>query len=265
MLLHNHYLELKEKKGVGIIRINRPPANAINCEMVDELFDMIDRVVSKDDIKAIIITGEAGFFVGGADIKMMQEHMEHNLPSFIEAYTVHLQRAFNKIEEIPKPVIAAINGHAMGGGCELALVCDFRFMAKGKAKIGLPEVKLGILPGAGGLQRLPRLIGKAKAMEMIIEGSLLSAEEALEIGLVHKVFNPAELFDQTFKYAEDLAKQATLAIGMIKKCINRGLETNVKAGLAYDIECQDHLFRSKDGIEGISAFIEKRAPSFSGK
>jgi len=263
--LHNNYLELKEKKGVGIIRINRPPANAINCEMVDELFDMIDRIVSKDDIKAIIITGEAGFFVGGADIKMMQEHMGHNLPSFIEAYTVHLQRAFNKIEEIPKPVIAAINGHAMGGGCELTLACDFRFMAKGKAKIGLPEVKLGILPGAGGLQRLPRLIGKAKAMEMIIKGSLLSAEEALEVGLVHKVFDLSELFDQTVKYAADMAKQATLAIGMIKKCINRGLETSVVAGLAYDIECQDHLFRSKDGIEGISAFIEKRDPSFSGR
>lgn len=263
--MHNNYLELKEKKGVGIIRINRPPANAINCEMVDELFDMIDRIVSKDDIKAIIITGEAGFFVGGADIKMMQEHMGHNLPSFIEAYTVHLQRAFNKIEEIPKPVIAAINGHAMGGGCELTLACDFRFMAKGKAKIGLPEVKLGILPGAGGLQRLPRLIGKAKAMEMIIKGSLLSAEEALEVGLVHKVFDLSELFDQTVKYAADMAKQATLAIGMIKKCINRGLETSVVAGLAYDIECQDHLFRSKDGIEGISAFIEKRDPSFSGR
>jgi enoyl-CoA hydratase len=262
--LDYQYLELKEQKGVGIVKINRPPANALNQEMVEELHSIVDQLAIKEDIRALIFIGNDKFFAGGADIKMMQEHKDKDLLAFIEGFTVHLQRVYNKIEEIPKPVIAAVNGFAAGGGCELALACDFRFMAKGKSKIGLPEVKLGLLPGAGGLQRLPRLIGKAKAMEMIIEGSLLSAEEALEIGLVHKIFEPNDLFDKTLAYAENLARQATVAIGTIKNCIHRGLDTNMKAGLAFDIDSQDKLFKSQDAMEGISAFIEKRPAVFKG-
>jgi enoyl-CoA hydratase len=264
-LLHYNFLEVEQRGGVGIVKINRPPANAISYEMVEDLLSFTDDASSNDTIKAITITGTNDFFVGGADIKMMQQHRDKDLPSFMEAYTVHLQRAFNKIEEIPKPVIAAINGYALGGGCELALACDFRYMAKGKAKIGLPEVKLGLLPGAGGLQRLPRLVGKGKALEMIVKGSLLNAEEAREIGLVNDIFDQNELFDKTFEFADDLSKQATLSIGMIKRCINYGLNTNLKAGMSFDIECQDKLFKTADGMEGILAFIEKRKPVFQGK
>jgi enoyl-CoA hydratase len=252
-------------KGVGVVRINRPPANALNVDLVEELHSVVDELAANVNVRAVIFTGSGPFFAGGADIKMMQDLKGGDLPPFIEGFTVHLQRAYNKIEEMRKPVIAAINGYAAGGGCELALACDFRFMAKGKARIGLPEVKLGLLPGAGGLQRMPRIIGKAKAMELMLTGELLSAEEALEIGLVNKIFEQDELVSKTFEYAETLAKQATLAIGIIKQCINRGLDTNVKAGLAFDIDSQDILFKSQDGMEGIDAFVQKRPPVFKGR
>jgi enoyl-CoA hydratase len=259
------FLEIEENKGVGIVRLNRPPANALNVELVEELHSVVDEMVLKESIRALMFIGKERFFAGGADIKMMQEHKNKDLPAFIEGFTVHLQRVYNKIEEMPKPVVAAINGFAAGGGCELALACDFRFMAKGTARVGLPEIKLGLLPGAGGLQRLPRLVGKAKAMEMIVNGLLLNAEEALEVGLVHKIFEPGALFNKTFEYAEQLAKQATLAVGTIKKCINKGLQSDIRAGLAFDIDMQDRLFKSEDAMEGIAAFIEKRTPFFKGK
>lgn len=263
--MNYQFLEIEENKGVGIVRLNRPPANALNVELVEELHSVVDEMLLKESVRAVIFIGKERFFAGGADIKMMQEHKDKDLPAFIEGFTVHLQRVYNKIEEMPKPVIAAINGFAAGGGCELALACDFRFMAKGTARVGLPEIKLGLLPGAGGLQRLPRLVGKAKAMEMIINGLLLKAEEALEAGLVHKIFEPDALFDKTFEYAEQLAKQATLAVGTIKRCINKGLQSDIRAGLAFDIDMQDRLFKSQDAMEGIAAFIEKRTPFFKGK
>lgn len=258
-------LDLEVNEGVGIIRINRPPANALNVEMVKELHGVIDEVTGNEKIRSVIFTAQGSFFIGGADIKMMQEQMGTDFPAFMEGYTVHLQRAFNKIEAMPKPVIAAINGYAAGGGCELALSCDFRFMAMGKARIGLPEVKLGILPGGGGLQRMPRLIGKAKALELIIEGTLLTAQEALEAGLVNKIFPREDLMEETVEYAKRLASQATRAIGVIKQCIHEGMDTNTRAGLAFDIDSQDTLFKTEDGIEGITAFIEKRSPLFTGK
>ena len=259
------FLEQQVNNGVGVVWISRLPANALNVELSEELHSVVDELTTNENVRAVIFTGKGPFFAGGADIKMMEDRKGETLPSFMEAYTVHLQRLFNKIEDMSKPVIAAINGHATGGGCELALACDFRFMAKGKARMGLPEVKLGLLPGAGGLQRMPRLIGKAKAMELIITGALLSAEEALEIGLVHKIFEADELMEKTFEYAESLAKQAPLAIGAIKLCINRGLDTNMKTGLAFDIDSQDRLFKSQDAMEGIVAFIEKRKAVFKGK
>lgn len=258
-------LDLEVTDGVGIIRINRPPANALNVELVKELHLVIDEVAEVEKIRSVIFTAQGSFFVGGADIKMMQEHMGEDFPAFMEGYTVHLQRAYNKIEAMPKPVIAAINGYAAGGGCELALSCDFRFMAKEKARIGLPEVKLGILPGGGGLQRMPRLIGKAKALELIIQGNLLTAEEALEAGLVNKIFSQEDLMGESIEYAKKLATQATRSIGIMKQCIHEGMDTNTRAGLAFDIDSQDTLFTTQDGIEGITAFIEKRSPVFTGK
>jgi enoyl-CoA hydratase len=258
-------MDLEENKGVGIIRINRPPANALNYELVEELHTMVDEVASKEEIRALIFTSAIEIFVSGADIKMMEDRKGETLCSFMEAFTVRLQTLFNRIEEMPKPIIAAINGHAMGGGCELALACDFRFMARGEPKIGLPEVRLGLLPGAGGIQRIARLLGKARAMDMIVNGLLLSAEEALKIGLVHRVFDPDQLLSRTIDYAKGLSSQATLAIGMIKRCINKGLDTNLMVGLSLDIECQDKLLKSQDAAEGIAAFIQKRTPTFRGK
>ena len=258
-------IDLQIDKAVAVVRINRPPANALNGELVEELHGVVDELTANDEVRAVVFTAQGDFFIGGADIKMMKERLGKDFPAFMEGYTVHLQRAYNRIQEMPKPVIAAINGFAAGGGCELALACDFRFMATGKARIGLPEVKLGILPGGGGLQRMPRVIGKAKALELIIEGRLLTAEEALEIGLVNKIFAPDELMEKTLAYAHQLASQATMAIGVIKRCIHEGMDTHTRAGLAFDIDSQDELFRTEDGIEGITAFIQKRSPVFVGR
>ncbi|MFZ3047863.1 MAG: enoyl-CoA hydratase/isomerase family protein [Desulfatirhabdiaceae bacterium] len=260
-----HFFDPQLTKNVCVVHINRPPANALSLEVVEELHSLVDELSADDAVRAVIFTAQGPFFIGGADIKMMKEHMGSELPAFMERYTVHLQRALNKVEEIPKPVIAAINGFAAGGGCELALACDFRFMATGKARIGLSEVKLGILPGGGGLQRMPRLVGKAKALELIIEGRLLTAEEALEIGLVNRIYEPEDLMAGAMDYAEKLSMQATKAIGIIKKCIHTGMDTAIKAGLGFDIDSQDLLFKSHDGIEGIEAFISKRPPKFIGK
>ncbi|BBO84183.1 3-hydroxybutyryl-CoA dehydratase [Desulfosarcina ovata subsp. sediminis] len=259
------FLKYRVEQGVGVVTIDRPPANALNSDLVEELHTAIDALTDDDAVRAAVFTAEGPFFVGGADIKMMQALKGKDLPPFIEGYTVHLQRAYNKIEAMPKPVIAAINGYAAGGGCELALACDMRFMAKGKLKIGLPEVKLGLLPGGGGLQRMPRLIGKSKAMELLFTGELVDAETALDIGLVHRIVEPERLMEETLRFAEKLAGQATLAIGIIKQCVNYGLNTNVKAGLAFDIDAQDILFKSQDGMEGIEAFVQKRPPNFAGK
>lgn len=259
------FLKYRVARGVGVVTIDRPPANALNNALVEELHTAIDALTTDDDVRAAVFTAEGAFFVGGADIKMMQEHKGNKLPPFIEAFTVHLQRAYNKIEQMPKPVIAAINGYAAGGGCELALACDMRFMAKGKARIGLPEVKLGLLPGGGGLQRMPRLIGKGKAIELLMTGELVDAETALEIGLINRAIEPERLMEETLQVAHQLAGQATFAIGTIKQCVNYGLNTNVKAGLAFDIDAQDNLFKSHDGMEGIEAFVQKRAPAFTGR
>ncbi|MEW6263572.1 MAG: enoyl-CoA hydratase-related protein [Thermodesulfobacteriota bacterium] len=259
------FIKHQSISSLSVVQINRPPANALNTGLVAELHSLIDQLAHDRRVRAVVFCGQGSFFAGGVDIKMMQERKGEDLPGFIEGFTVHLQRLYNKIEEMPKPVIAAINGHAAGGGCELALACDFRFMAKGKARIGLSEVKLGLLPGAGGLQRMPRIIGKAKALELTITGRLINAEEALEIGLVHKIFDEEKLLDGTIKYATELSKQATLAIGHIKNCIHKGFDTGLMAGLGNDIDAQDKLFYSHDGMEGIEAFVQKRPPVFEGR
>lgn len=258
-------LKYNVKNQVAEVRFNRPPANALDTTLVDELHLALDALETDSEVRAVVFTGQGPFFIGGADIKMMQDHKGPELPAFMEAFTVHLQRVINRIEVLPKPVIAAVNGFAAGGGCELALACDFRFMATGKARIGLPEVKLGLLPGGGGLQRMPRLVGLSKAIELMVMGRLVSAEEALEIGLVNRIYAPDVLMAETLAFAEKLATQATMAIGVIKGCVNHGLDATIRDGLSFDIDAQDNLFKSRDGMEGIEAFVNKRPAVFHGR
>jgi enoyl-CoA hydratase len=171
----------------------------------------------------------------------------------------------DKIQNLSKPVIAMINGHALGGGCELALCCDFRFMEKDRARIGLPEINLGIISAAGGTQRMCRLLGRGKATELLFEGTQIGAEEALKIGLIHKAFNREELLEKTLGYAHQLAKQAPIAIGLIKKCINEGVDVDLKRGLALEREALLMALQTEDAKEGVEAYLGKRPPVFKGR
>jgi enoyl-CoA hydratase len=170
-----------------------------------------------------------------------------------------------KLERLPQIVIAAIEGHAMGGGLEMALACDFRFMARGPARLAVPEVNIGAVPNMGGTQRLPRLIGKSHALEMLITGRQVDADKALAMGLVDQVYEPQELLPKTVEFAQELAQGPTLTIAMIKKCVNEGLEAPLSAGLALERETGRVFPRTEDFQEGVKAFVEKRSPNFQGK
>jgi len=257
------FLKLDNRDGVGIITINRPPTNAINLELLEEMDKIFDQVSEDTGIKAVVITSaNEKTFISGADVKSMDGTISQGRA--LSTDKIKVQDVFNKISYILKPVIAAINGHALGGGCEIALACDFRFMAKG-GKIGLTEVLFGLLPGAGGTQRLVRLLGRAKATELLFRGLRLSAEEALEIGLVDKIFNPKDLLNEAVSYAKTFTRQAPMALKEIKRCINAAWEMGIKEGLGLESEAFRRLISTEDVKEGLKAFIEKREPTFKGR
>ncbi len=257
------FLNLSTEDGILIVRINKPPANPLDMELIGELSRIFDIFSNSEDGKVMIITGGIdNIFIAGADIKMLGDMSEN----IAEKVTDKFQACFNKLMEMPKIIIAAINGHALGGGCELALACDFRFMAdREKVYIGLPEVTLGILPGAGGTQRLPRLIGISKALELIIFGKRLTPREALQIGIVDKVFPPEDLIKKSIDFARDLTRGATKSIGLIKRAINQGLQRDIYTGLKIEKEAFIEVFKTDDAKEGLRAFIEKRKPEFKGR
>lgn len=255
------FVSISKKDSIGLISLNRPPANTYNLEFVQEFSNAIDECRFNDEIKGVILTSSLKMFSGGADIQMLKT----STPEYKAAFCIFCQETLNKMERLPKIVIAAINGHCVGGGLEIALACDFRFMAKGDFKIGLPEIKLGVLPGTGGTQRLPRLIGKARALDMMITGELLGPEEALNIGLVQKVFPPEQLMDKTIGYLSGLTKGPTRAIGLIKLSVLNGLETSIDQGLCIERELQNRLFVTEDAHEGLAAFLEKREAKFKGR
>jgi len=213
------------------------------------------------DVGIVIITGAGEkAFVAGADIKEMKDMSPLEARNFMHFG----QGVFNDIENLPKPTIAAVNGFALGGGCELALSCDM-IIASEKAKFGLPEVTLGIHPGFGGTQRLPRLIGSAKAKELIFTGKMIDANEALRIGLVNKVVPPENLMDVAKALAQKILKNGQLAIRLVKSAINAGLNVPLEKGLAYEAVTQGLAFTTEDKNEGLEAFLEKRKPNFKGK
>lgn len=256
-----NFLSIELDENVAIIKMNRPPSNPINKDFVSELATAFDDVASNDDVKVVIITSALErFFVAGADIKMILNMTEKES----DETTAFFQKSFQKLNDMPKIVIAAINGFALGGGFELALACDYRFIAKGKHTIGLPETSLGIIPGAGGTQRLVRLVGY-KALDLLINKTQLTPEEAYSLGLVDAVYEPEELMQESLKFAKRLTKMATKAIGIAKRCVYKGVELPLLEGLALEKDGFVEVFKTEDAKEGLTAFIEKRKPEFKGK
>lgn len=246
---------------LGIITIDRPQAlNALNTKVLRDLENAIDHADIDQGVQVIILTGEGRAFVAGADIAEMMEKS----PIEGREFTRLGQSVFGKIENLGKVVIAAVNGFALGGGCELTLACDIT-IASEEAQIGLPEVTLGIHPGFGGTQRLPRLVGRTKAKELIFTGDMIDAQEAERIGLVNKVVPRGKLLEEAKKIGERIASNGPLAVKLAKSAINRGLDVSLEAGLAYESETVSLTFSTEDKKEGMRAFLEKRKPLFKGR
>jgi len=253
-------LIVEQEENTGIVTLNRPPANPINFAVLNELDEVLTKWEKDKAVRAVIITGagERGFSAG-FDLKTA------GTPDGEKAMS-RGQEVFGHIEKYPKPVIAAINGFALGGGCELAMACHFRLMLNSQQVVmGQPEIDRGIIPGWGGTQRLPRLVGKTKALEMLLLGTRVSAPEALSIGLVTRVSQPGQLMNDAKELAKTLAKKAPIAVQIILDAVTRGLETSTEQGVKIELEGSQRVSKTKDAIEGAIAFIEKREPVFTGE
>lgn len=252
---------LTRANGIGTISINRPKAlNALNYETMLELKQLVGNIAQDTTVKVIIITGSGDkAFVAGADITEMQSM------TAIEGRNWGRmgQEVFSMIENLPQPVIAAINGFALGGGCELAMACDIR-IASEKAKFGQPEVSLGITPGFAGTQRLPRLVGRAAAKELLFTGDVIDAETAFRLGLVNKVVAAEELLDKAKALAEKILTRAPQAVQLCKVAVNNGMNMDTQSAYAYEAEVFGLCFATLDQKEGMSAFVERRSPKFTG-
>ena len=252
--------------GVAVFTIDDPPANTYTYEMMRDLDDAILRARFDEDVHVIVIRGQGEkFFSAGANINMLRT----SDPYFKYFFCLHANETLSRLEQTPKLVIGALNGHTVGGGLEIALACDIRIARKDAGKIGLPEVNLGVLPGTGGTQRLGRLLGKSKAIELMVEGRTFGFDEALDLGLVNKMF---EGDDETFhaqimEYARQFTPphKASRAVGRIKRSVCSGVEVPFSEGLAIERELQQLLFQGDDAREGLAAYVERRAPEFSGR
>jgi enoyl-CoA hydratase len=251
---------LVETRGrVGIITLNRPQAlNALNNQLMRELMDALDAFDKNDSIGAMVITGNEKAFAAGADIKEMADK------SALEMTQSDHIAAFGRIRTIQKPVIAAVSGWALGGGCEVALSCDM-IVASESAKFGQPEINIGVIPGAGGTQRLTRAVGKALAMEVILNDRKLTAQEALQYGLVNRVVPVSDYLNEALKLADEIASRAPQAVRAAKKMINASFESSLTNGLAEEKQVFYNLFSTEDQKEGMKAFVEKRKPEWKGK
>ena len=250
---------VEQENGIATVTINRPESlNALNKETLEELLACFKDLSLNDQIKAIILTGSGEkAFVAGADISFMQNLTAHQSRKF--GQLGHL--VMHTIENTPQPVIAAINGFALGGGCELALACDMRF-ASDNAKFGQPEVNLGVVPGFGGTQRLPRLIGKGLANELLFTGNIIDSVEALRIGLINRVYSQEELQTACMQIAKTMAKKGPVAVRLCKEAVNNGVEMDLTRGCAYEADLFALCFASDEQTEGMTAFLEKRSPKF---
>ncbi|SDD86425.1 short-chain-enoyl-CoA hydratase [Sporomusa acidovorans] len=255
-------LLITEAAGIAVVSLNRPEAlNALNSTVLNDLSAAFDEVAGNDTVKAVILTGAGEkSFVAGADITQMKDMNVVEAKLFAEKG----QSVFLKIEQFPKPVIAAINGFALGGGCELAMACDIR-IASENARFGQPEVGLGIIPGFGGTQRLARLVGRGMAKFLIYTADIIDAQEALRIGLVQKVTTPEALLDEAHSIVKRILKKSSIAVSLVKDAINRGMEMDIANAMQYEAYIFGTCFASEDQKEGMAAFVEKRKPSFCGQ
>jgi enoyl-CoA hydratase len=243
---------------VGLIRLNRPQAlNALNQGLIDELNAALSAFEKDAGIGALVLTGSEKAFAAGADIKEMRPK------SYMDAYLEDFLTSWEGISRLRKPIVAAVAGFALGGGCELAMMCDF-ILAADTAKFGQPEIKLGIIPGAGGTQRLTRFVGKSKAMEMCLTGRMMDAAEAERAGLVSRVIAADKLLEEALKTAAAIAALSLPSVMIAKECVNRAYETTLSEGVRFERRVFHSLFATEDQKEGMGAFIEKRPPAFKG-
>ncbi len=249
------FVNFEQQGAVAILTINRPEAlNALNSQVLSDLDEAITKVEASDDIHAVVLTGAGRSFVAGADIGEMKGFSAVDGKKF----GVHGGGVFLRLENLSKPVIAAVNGFALGGGCELSMACDIR-IASEKAKFGQPEVGLGITPGFGGTQRLPRIVGISKAMELILTAKVINAAEAERIGLVSAVYPPEELMGKAMELANAICANAPIAVAESKRCIRMGMQTDIATGSAFEAEAFGVTCGTEDKNEGMGAFLEKRA------
>ncbi len=245
------------KDSIIIATLNRPEAlNALNDYLMDELSDVVDQYEENNNLKCLILTGSEKAFAAGADIKQMQPK------SYMDVYKEDfITRNWERISRCRKPTIAAVSGYALGGGCELAMMCDF-IVASDSAKFGQPEINLGVSPGAGGTQRLTRFIGKSKSMDMCLTGRMMDAAEANSIGLVSRVLSSDNFIDEVLTIAEEVANKSLVATMMTKEMVNRAYETTLAEGVRFERRLFHSMFATNDKSEGMAAFIEKRKPDF---
>jgi enoyl-CoA hydratase/carnithine racemase len=254
------FVRVEIRDGIGTIRLDRPPMNALNRQVQDEIRDAATAVSTDDGVRGVVVYGGEKVFAAGADIKEMVGM------SYVDmaARAGDLSAALGALARIPKPVVAAITGYALGGGCEVALACDWRVVAD-DAKLGQPEIKLGIIPGAGGTQRLARLVGPARAKDIVLSGRMVDAQEALRIGLADRVVPADQVYAEAVALVTPYANGPAQAVRAAKLAIDGGLDMDLASGLAWESQLFAALFATDDRREGMAAFVEKRKPGFTGR
>jgi enoyl-CoA hydratase/carnithine racemase len=254
------FVKLETTDRIGTIRLDRPPMNALNTQIQEELREAAHAAAADAEIRAVVVYGGAKVFAAGADITEFTSVTYQDMAVRATA----LSGAFDAIARIPKPTVAAVTGYALGGGCELALACDWRVVAE-DAKLGQPEIRLGIIPGAGGTQRLARLIGPAKAKDLVFSGRMVDAEEALRIGLADRVAPATEVYATAVELLRPYTSGPALALRAAKLAIDGGLDMDLASGLAWESQLFAGLFATADRLEGTTAFVDKRKPQFEGR
>ncbi len=257
-------VEYRVEKGVALLELNRPPVNSYTHELLRELDEALLQARFDDAVHVLVLTGKVEkFFSAGADINMLA-----NKPlSYKNNFALHGHEVLMRMENTPKLIIAAINGHAVGGGLEIAMAADIRIARKEGGRLGLAEINLGVMPGMGGTQRLPRLIGKAKAIELCATGKTIAFEEAIEMGLIHYIYERENFLEKVMEYAHQFVtpNKASMAVGKVKRAIQTGVEISLPDGLALEREVLAQTFGSEDGNEGVKAYLEKRTAQFKGR